>query len=91
MKDLITNPAFWIVVAWLGKELLARYYKRDQDLTNAIKELTTEINQLKLAILENKLEVRAVKEATQEMTKMKHDLNLAHHNLKKLDPSLYSP
>lgn len=86
-KQLVSNSAFWIIVAWLAREVLSHFRNTKKDLNKSLKENTTEAMKLQMSITELKIQLKAIEDSTKSIPKMQRDIDIAHERLRQLNPS----
>jgi hypothetical protein len=89
--ELIKNPTFWVIVAWVLREMYTARKSKDKELTSAIKEATEKIIALTISMTKLEVKLEAVEQINKYVPKMNDDLRVLHGNMKKIAPELYEP
>jgi hypothetical protein len=85
-QSVIQEPAIWLVLAWFVRELYSYLKDKGNKHTQALVDNTLEIHKLSLVLVEFKVEIQNLKEATKHIPKMQQDLNILHDRVRRIAP-----
>lgn len=78
VMDLLSEPAFWIIAAWLIRELWGTYREKSKELTKSLSELA-------LAVTELRVEIKNLKDSVGHIPTIRQDLNALHSKVREIE------
>lgn len=81
------EPAMWILMAWLLRELWSNYNKRHESQDSVTKENTKAIMSLDKTIIELQGQIKLLAEQIRPLQRLPEDVARAHEKLRKLEKS----
>lgn len=89
INDLTHNAAFWVILAWVGREILSHFKKKETDHSRAMEKNTQAISTLTIAITELKVRLTMIDDNIKMLPKMRDDINEAHSRIRTLNPEMF--
>lgn len=88
-ESLLTSkyiePAVWVLLAWLMKELFSSYNKRHERQDSATSENTRAILMLDKTIIELQGQIKLLAEQIRPLQRLPEDVARAHEKLRKME------
>lgn len=95
MSELIKNPIFWLIVAWVLRELWGNWKVKRRSLEDKIntmiKENTNEMSKLTLAVTKLEVKIEQLDRLTSKIPDLLDSLNVAHERIRNIAPQYDRP